>query len=78
MAREKLPRMPKPTDLLTARDLVEIYGFQNLRTAENLLQKIARAHGGPITPTGPDGNPLVRRIFVRREWVEASIGQGAS
>ena len=68
-------RKPKPSDLLTARDLVEIYGFQNLRTAENIVAKVARAHGGPVVVM-IDDVPL-RRIFVRREWVESSIGQRA-
>jgi hypothetical protein len=70
-------RQPKPSDLLTARDLVEIYGFQ-IRTAENIVRRVARAHGGPVQVKDKDGNVLVRRIFVRREWVESSIGQRAS
>lgn len=78
MARQA--REPKPGEdvrLMSARQIHEEYGV-TLRTAENLFQKLARAHGGPIVPKGPDGKPLVRNIFVRREWVEASIGQRAS
>jgi hypothetical protein len=69
-------RQPKPTDLLTAQDVQEIYGFQNRRTAENIVAQVARAHGGPIEVV-IDGKPL-RRLFVERQWVEASIGQRAS
>lgn len=69
-------RQPKPTDLWTAKDVQDHYGFQNLRTAENIVAKIARAHGGPV-PVVIDGKPL-RRLFVERGWVEASIGQRAS
>jgi hypothetical protein len=61
-------REPRPTDLLGARDLVDLYGLP-LRTAENIVRKVARAHGGPIQVEG------VRRIFVERSWVESSIGQ---
>lgn len=69
------PRKPQPSDLLTSRDLVDIYGFR-LRTAENIVSRIARAHGGPVEVI-VDGVPI-RRVFVRRDWVEASIGQRAS
>jgi hypothetical protein len=54
-----------------ARQIADEYGLP-LRTSENILRKVARAHGGPVEIVG------VRRIFVRREWVEASIGQRAS
>jgi hypothetical protein len=64
-------RQPQPSDLLGARQIADEHGIP-LRTAENILRVVAREHGGPITVKG------VRRIFVRREWVDASIGQRAS
>jgi hypothetical protein len=74
MAKIPKIREPRGSDLMSARDIAESYGLP-LRTVENMRDAIARAHGGPIVPTGPDGKPLVRRIFVRREGVEASIGK---
>ena len=68
-------RSPKPSDLLTAADIAEIYGF-HIRTAENIVRKVARAHGGPVEVV-IDGVPI-RRLFVKREWVEPCIGQRAS
>ena len=54
-----------------ARQIADEFGLP-LRTAENILRKVARAHGGPIEIAG------VRRIFVQRAWVESSIGQRES
>ena len=68
-------RKPRPSDLLTASDVAEIYGF-HIRTAENIVRKVARANGGPVEDV-IDGVPI-RRLFVRREWVEPCIGQRAS
>lgn len=61
-------RKPRPTDLMSARQIADEYGFR-LRTAENIFAKVARAHGGPILVKD------VRNIFVERGWVEESIGQ---
>lgn len=49
-----------------------------LRKAENIFEKIARLHGGPITVIDDGGEQIVRSIFVERAWVEASIGQRAT
>lgn len=65
-------RMTDPR-LMSARQIHDEFGM-SLRAAENFFQKLALAHGGPIQPKGPDGKPLVRNIFVRREWVEESLG----
>ena len=63
--------------LMGAKQIATELGI-SLREAENIFNKVARAHGGPIEILGEDGDPLVRRRFVERAWVEASIGQRAS
>lgn len=58
----------QPKQLMGAKDIAAEYGLP-LRTAENIFWSIAKRHGGAIRFEG------VRRVFVRREWVEASVGQ---
>ena len=64
MTDKPLPR------LMTAKQVAEETGLP-LRTAQHLVAKVARAHGGPVEVAG------MRLIFVQREWVEASIGRGS-
>jgi hypothetical protein len=63
MPRERAPR---PTDLLTADDIADIYGWP-LSRAQNVLRKIARARGGPVRVIG------VRRVFIERRDLEAAV-----
>lgn len=69
--------MTKLKPLMSAKKIAEELEITD-REAENMFNRIAREYGGPIEVLGKDGNAIVRRIFVERAWVEASIGQRAS
>lgn len=64
-----MTRTPKPTDLLTARQIADEKGWE-INVAENILRVVARENGGAVRVRG------VRKVFILRSWLEERIGQG--
>lgn len=65
-----MTRTPKPTDLLTTTDIAEMWGWPS-RRAENVFHAVANENGGPIKVAG------VRRLFIRRDWLDAQVRQAS-